>query len=254
MKKYIGLDQYNQSTLSKIYESNDIAGIIAGDLLCNRAMFKFGQVEMNSVIADVVKNKKEVIYQTPLYVTERNIEDVHDSIMLFCEYYGVNKFIVQDIGVLNWLRKYNDDIEIIWGRMGRNRNQVSNMRFVNFVKKLGVNSMEIENYMRMEIIREHNINIYAIWGNLSYGTVSRECYHRYLLGNRGCDCGRACKKCSLQLSNDQIEMSVDGYFLGRKLNYASKELFLKNANTYADCIIEYVDSKNPIFEKELACC
>ena len=66
---YIGLQRYAKEAVDNLLTINP-DGVILGDLLCDRRMFPYGDVELTDLI-QIFKNKCiSGIYQTPMYATD----------------------------------------------------------------------------------------------------------------------------------------------------------------------------------------
>ena len=72
---YVGLQQYLLEDINKICKSQ-FDGVILGDLFCKKRMFEYQEEELKDFLEQLKKNGKRAIYQSPMYVTDRNFEKI----------------------------------------------------------------------------------------------------------------------------------------------------------------------------------
>ena len=154
--------------------------------------------------------------------------------------------IVHDIGVASEIFDCFPEMELIWGRMGYNRNPVANKSFFEFLKKYHVVSVETADPNRKRVFEAMGLKVYSIVGELKYQTVNRECY--FLFQNDIFDnkCDRGCLKRQQEMvqKNGNVRMTVDGYMMGCKYDYS---LLPEKKEQWADSII-YGKSYDSILE------
>ena len=66
-------------------------------------MFQNGIADLILLMDRVLASKKEAVYQAPLYVTGRNLEEVTAILRLMDGYKKESCVIVQDFGLPGWL-------------------------------------------------------------------------------------------------------------------------------------------------------
>lgn len=218
----IGLEIYDRETIQKICENPKIAGAVIGDLYCQKRMFERGIYEMFEYIDSLKAHGKKVIFQTPRYITDRNMEQEIEKVKYLAETKGIDAVIVQDIGAASEIMENCPGLEMIWGKMGYNRNPVANRSFFEFLKRYQVCAVETADPKRKAVFQAMGLKVYFMAGDLKYQTVNRECYFMYqndIFDNK-CDRGCLKRKQELVQTNGRIRMSVDGYLMGRKYDYS----------------------------------
>lgn len=246
MKKYLGIENYDEIN-SEQMKSLNIDGLIVGDPFCSHRMFRYGDAGMIDFIRAVCEMGKEIVYQTPVYVTDRNLWQITQLIAFLHDKYNVRKFLMQDIGLINWTVKNVADAEIIWGHWGRNRNSLMNHDFIEFLLKLGVSGIETHFPERIAKIPQTGMPVYAVYGDTTYDTLSRDCYNSYLLDRFDGPCKRECLDNSMKLQNGNTCMTVDGCVLGREIQYPEASEFYQLAEHNSNHLMIYaVDYQNAI--------
>ena len=226
-RTYIALERYDESFPLALDQFSEAAGFLLGDLTCNRRMFDYGDVEMFSMADTLRRAGKEVIYQTPLYLTDRNFHNVADIIRFFYEQLNVHQFVVQDVGMLRWLTKRYPDAVVIWGRTGLGRFSQISYPLVQFLRKQNVSAFESDSPARLAFMHSKGLPTVADYGSLYYQTLWRECYSSNFSDCDAADCQQICHNRSLELEFPYGAMTVDGHFLNRRLTYGSKEQLSK---------------------------
>lgn len=226
MRKYIGLEYYDD-TPSLLFELPDIDGVIIGDPFCSHKMFRYGESDMLDYIHTLCLSDKEVIYQTPVYITSRNYNNVTRLIAYFYDKCQIKKYLVQDVGLACWIRERYTDVDLIWSHWGRNRNSLMNHDFIEFLICLGITGIETDIPERIQKISKAGLSVYAVYGNTSYNTLSRECYNSYMLNRFDGTCQRECLNGKVSLCSKNISMTIDGHLLGRKIHYPNNDEFSK---------------------------
>ncbi len=228
MKTYMGLENYDEIQSAQIAALN-VDGFIVGDPFCPYRMFRYGNAGMIDFVHSVCQKGKEIIYQTPVYITDRNLREIQNMIEYLHDQYNVKKFLVQDVGLIDWMAKRFFNIDIIWGHWGRNRNSLMNHDFIEFLLKLGVSGIETGKLERIREIPKAGLPVYALYGNIVYSTISRDCYNSYMLNQFDGNCERECLSGEMSLCCNSFQMTVDGYILGRKFQYSRDKDFIKKA-------------------------
>lgn len=129
---YIDLERYTKETVEKSLSVNP-DGVILGDLLCDRKMFPYGDVELTDLIKVFNNECISVIYQTPMYAMDRIFSNVLCKVAYFYKNNMIDAVIVQDIGLASSIRNACADLTIIWGRMGYARTPVINKSTLFFI-------------------------------------------------------------------------------------------------------------------------
>ena len=77
MREYFaGRETYDLGRIEELIEKSEVKGIILGDLFGQKRMFQNGIADLILLMDRVLASKKEAVYQAPLYVTGRNLEEV----------------------------------------------------------------------------------------------------------------------------------------------------------------------------------
>lgn len=237
---YIGLSRYTEESVEQLLNLNP-DGIILGDLLCERKMFPYGGVEVLDMMRTFKSKSISVIYQTPMYATDRVFSEVLQRVAYFYEKKLIDAVIVQDIGLASSIYAKCKDIILIWGRMGYARTPIINKSTLSFYMKHGVSAFECKNAEQAEYAKKIGAAVYLVYGYPKYLTINRECYYRFEHDIFEEDCGLGCLKHEKMLlpANQGIETSMDGYVLGWEYVYDGR--VINNAAFYEYCII-YADS------------
>lgn len=235
---YIGLQRYTKETVEKLMSVN-LDGVILGDLLCDRKMFPYGDVELTDLMK-VFKNECiSVIYQTPMYATDRIFSSVLQKVTYFYMNCLIDAVIVQDIGLASVIREKCSDLAIIWGRMGYARTPVINENTLLFYMQHGINAFECNNSKQAEYASQIGAVPYLVYGYPKYLTINRECYYRFEHNQFADDCAEGCLKHEKMLipANNEIETTMDGYVLGWQHVYdesVKSTTVFNHCNIYAD--------------------
>lgn len=243
MKLYLGLADYDNILPEEIYNA-PYNGYILGDLFCNKKMFKYGEAGFYETASLIKECDKEVIYQTPMYLTDRTFSDEIVRIQYLYERNNINKILVQDIGLILWIKNNMPEMEIIWSRLGKTRNSIINHDFVEFLKSLNVSAMEVDEPEKIKAIVHYNMPVYSVYGSFKYNTLSRDCYNRYLLNKFDGICDRECINLDMSLHLDQFSMSVDGHVLGKRTNYNDSSQFYQLVKEYSTNIMIYANEQD----------
>lgn len=230
MKVYIGLNNYDDIS-ERLSELSDVRGFILGDLFCNYKMFEFGDSDLIDKARTLTAYGKEIIYQTPQYITDRNFSFQTSTISFLYTKCQVRKFLVQDLGMSQWIRKNFPEAVLIWSRMGRTRNSIMNRPFAEFLQKNGITAIETDIAERMTELSKMGMQVYSVYGNLMYHTLSRNCYCNYLLNRFDGLCNRECQSSAIELSHKSFKMTVDGFLLGARLQYPITERLIAESVT-----------------------
>ncbi len=240
MKKFICLDSYDGVNASMI-DALNVDGYVVGDPFCEFRMFKTGYFGMIDFIRSLNAANKEVVFQTPTYITDRKFADAVNLISYLYTELGVRSFIVQDVGVADHIRQVYPDAVLIWGQWGRVRNSLMNRDFICFLISLGINGIQTGQFRRMEKITKMGMGVHAVYGEISYNTISRNCYSSYMLDRFSGICERECLNSYMSMSHGTFKMSVDGYILGNRKRYPGTENFINEIKDVSKDIMIYAD-------------
>ncbi len=239
---YVGLTSYDDVE-SEALDSDLVDGWIIGDFFCDRHMFEYGKAGLYAMAHRITDLGKKVILQTPVYVTTRNFGEVIQRIRYFHDCLHVSCFLVQDIGIVRWMKKHFPDATAIWSRMGRNRASILNHRMMELLQDVGIRAMETSQKHRMDVLNKMGIHVFAVCGDLFYSTLSRECYQTYFLNRFDGSCERECVNRSMFLKKNEFTMGVNGCFLGYRIEYPQMDEFYKQVKdspadimVYAECM------------------
>lgn len=256
MKIFLGLEKYEYDFIAKIKDIPVFYGFILGDLFCDYRMFEYGYMGLCHLVSELTNSGKEVIYQTPLYITDRIFNDVKLNINYLYDKCKIKKFVVQDIALAKWISEEFEDATIIWGRMARNRNSILNRHYISFIKNIGVNAMETDIPTRINAISDFGMEIYGLYGAVKYSTVSRECYTKYFLNINDSNCERLCWNLNNYLEKDEIKMSIDGHFLGKEFVYQTDSEYWNSLKNRCLNIMFYattLEDAIEVFNNQLEC-
>jgi len=241
---YIGLKTYSQETIEKII-TLDIDGVVIGDILCNKKMFEYGGNEIPDFLYKLKENGKKVIFQTPMYATDRVFDELISKVTYYYNNGLISAILVQDIGVANACHKRCENLTLIWGKMGYARNPINNIETLKFYQSLGIRSVECKDLRTCDAAKNVGFEPYLLIGFPTYLTINRECYYKFEHNIFDGDCDRGClQKDKLIIpAKEQMEATIDGYVLGYKNNYLEESII--NAKKYENAII-YADSVDEI--------
>lgn len=234
-------ETYDEERIQGLCQSDEVRGIIVGDLFCQKRMFENGIVDLILLIKKIMLTDKELAYQAPLYVTSRNLDEVVSILRLISGHSRNTYAIVQDFGTAEVIRRDFPRIKLIWGQMGRVREHRFSDDFLNFLK--------LKNFYGMETCQPEfakrltRFQLVPFWGNarLTYETIGRNCYLTYQTGS--CD-SKACLggNYALRMEDGSFSMTIDGYMLGKKLVYLKEETFSELCNHQEVIPVRYLES------------
>lgn len=222
MRLYCGLDYYAPGDVKSLLSDEGIAGLVLGDLFCQRRMFDFGEMGFMDAVKQVWEAGREIVFQTPLYVTPDNFASVCDTLG-FLHSLGGGKVLVQDVGLVQKISAEYAALVPVWNRMGRSREYTFSSEFLRFLKSCGVEAFETDSPEMAQRLSQCGLGSWLVYGNLHYRTVGRVCYTRYQTGCPEDNCAALCRRSNLrmQLADDpSFGMTVDGYILGERLRYS----------------------------------
>lgn len=248
--KYIGLPRYTENTMKELIQLGYVGsldGVILGDLTCNKKMFPYGGSEIVSIFEQMKSNKIRVIYQSPMYLTDRIFSRTVQDVIYYFQKEYVDAVIVQDIGLASVLKARCPELQLIWGRMGYSRTPIMNMATVAFYIEQGIHGFECKTIAEANYLFQIGKTPYLLVGHPHYLTVNRECYYKFehnIFDNQ-CDCG-CLKGERLDICTDPpIVSRIDGYFLGYENVYSEENIL--HAGEYTHTMV-YADTMDTLIE------
>ena len=169
---------------------------------------------------------------------EKN-EEVDGAVLgdMYCNY---RMFPGGSAEIEDRMRQLNDGLQLIWSYMGVARNRAVNLLHYQFLRTLAPVTIAVDKPSHYRILREHGIDTMLMYGRITYATVNRLCYYTYENNLYGIDCKRACLQGKQHMINEtfNLDMSVDGYLLGKKYIYTEAEEYpdLLYAQNYEECM------------------
>lgn len=244
---YIGLARYTEREINRIIDIKP-DGVILGDILCNKRMFPFSGAEIDSYLNMFVQNGIRVIFQTPMYLTDRIFEKAISDIRYYDSKGLISGVIVQDVGAASKIRQVCPKLEIIWGRMGYARTPIINKSTISFYINSGVSGFECKNTIQYQVAKDLETTPYMVYGWPCYETINRECYYKFENNIFDSDCGCGCLKKDLMIlgSEKDNKITIDGYVLGFKCSYDEE---IVNAYTRDMNFIIYGDEIEEICQR-----
>ena len=244
----VGLSLYTTETVKQIIADKNVHAVILGDPFCNKRMFKYGNQSLVDIAKMLISNNIEIIYQTSKYITDRNFDKEISFVNYLIDELGVKKILFQDIGVISCLNGKYSNVELIWSIWGKSRLNAINGQFVSTLVNLGVNSVENEMTDREKTYETLGLKVYSIVRGITYSTLNRECYSKYLLGNFENTCRYECK-CERSIKNETgFSLTVNGFLLNEKYKNYRKCLGKIDEIVYA---IDYDDYLKYTMERDL---
>ena len=244
---FVGLSRYTEKDLERLYDLHP-DGVILGDLLCNKKMFSYGGVELIEIMTAFKERGISVIYQAPLYATDRVFSNIVQAVEYYYQRELIGAVVVQDVGIASHLSRTCKGLTIIWGRMGYARTPVVNVNTIDFYMENGVNGFECKSPEQADYAKKIGAAAYLMVGYPKYLTINRECYYKFEhnIFDDHCQCGCLNRERLVLPACKEIETTLDGYALGWK-NIYTKEA-IKHALEYDNSII-YADSFSEAAEK-----
>ena len=81
---YCALETYPEDAFVQLIGDSAVKGLILGDRFCQKRMFPDGLAQEIVFMKQAMESGKELLYQTPLYVTTRNWDTVLSIVKLIC--------------------------------------------------------------------------------------------------------------------------------------------------------------------------
>lgn len=220
---YVAIEQYDKNVIRQCALNNLIEGVVLGDGYCQKRMFEYGEAELLECIQYAHDLNLKVLFQTPVYMTERIFEQTLDKIAFLYERKICEGIIVQDVGFAFSVHERMPDLSIIWGQLSAVRNGAENMLHYEFLKKIGISTIEAVKPELVEPLEEIGFKVVCSNEEIQYSTVNRECYYIHELGVWNKHCERGCIRKKVRMVNEyrNLDMTVDGFMLGK--NYKKTE-------------------------------
>lgn len=223
-KYLIRYETYDKDRIKRLCEDTKIGGIVMGDLFCKKRMYPNGFVDEIFFVKQVLDSDKELIYQAPLYVTSRNIDEVISILNFIKESKKDCAVIVQDFGTAELIRREYSKLRLIWGQLGRVREKRFSDEFLQFLVEREFYGMETSDTGLAKRLIMKGLIPYIGNAVLQYQTVGRNCYLQYEADI--CDPKACLDGCySLKGEDNSIEMTIDGFMLGKRLQHLSNDKF-----------------------------
>lgn len=222
-KRYIGLEIYDFKTLNDIIENNLCDGLILGDLFCENRMFENGNNDLVRCFEFLSKTKIDIVYQLPYYITSRNRTQILNNLKTLYALKPDSIILITDVGFADLIKKTFTTFRLTWSSMQRNRVYKTNDYTYDFLKKIGIDFIETEEKEKNETIRKCGLVPWLIYGYTRYKTFGRVCYAQQQIGETIPECRKLCMESiySLKEEKSNYEMTIDGYVLGKNLDYTN---------------------------------
>ena len=194
--------------------SDRVRGIILGDPFCPLRMFEHG----NWDIPVFAKSAKEaglcVALQTPVYLTQRNFNDMFSLIRFLERRELLDLLFVQDVGLLSELKESDFRVPTCWSFWGGGRGDTLSRDLLNFLTQLNLQYLETNKPSRVGPLQECGLKvIYRLYAP-QVATFGRFCYTQYITGSP-CNGGDLCKheQPGLVSTDGKLNLKVSGYTL-----------------------------------------
>lgn len=236
----IALETYDASTIEKIAANPEIDGVVLGDMYCNYRMFPGGSAELGDRMRQLKNAGKKVCYQTPCYLTDTIFDREVQNICYWNQQGLIDGVFLQDIGLLRKMGNLDTGLLLVWSYMGVARNRAVNLMHYQFLESLAPVVIVADQPRHCQLLGEQGIPSMLMYGRITYATVNRICYYTYENHLCGTDCRRACLDGKQHMVNEtfRLDMSVDGYMLGKKYVYTESDQYpeLLYAQNYEACL------------------
>ena len=212
---FVSYDCYDWDLINELCDDERNRGIVLGDFFCNKRMFQNGVADLILMIKKVLESDKQLIFQAPLYVTSRNMSDVEAILGLIADSNKDSFVIVQDFGTSEMVSKDYNNLNLIWGQLGRVREKYHSDFFFDFLKEKGFYGFETGDTGIINNIQSYSLIPFLTTSIILYKTLGRNCYLKYQTGM--CDPISCKNKCYKMISKYRdLEMSIDGYIMGKQ--------------------------------------
>lgn len=224
---FLGLDCYETKDYPTLIANPEIKGLVIGDLFCENRMFRNGRMDMLEAVDSIAATGKAIVFQCPVYVTSRNMENVRFLLQYIRKRDLKTYVIVHDLGMVNLISRDFNDFNMIWGRMARFRDYVLNRDFLHLLKSVGICGIEICGIQYRSLAEECALVPYVVYGWKDYATIGRQCYHQYQ--GLGC-CRETCLsgRYSVHDVESPFQMTINGYMMGERFATIKENLLSEN--------------------------
>lgn len=215
--RYVGLRNYDKNKLCKLLANIKVDAIVLGDPFCQKRMFCHGEYDLFSYFEQVWEAGKEVIYQTPCFATDRELEG-QKQILAYLAQRRKTWVLVQDIGMASMICQYYPSLNMCWSQYGKTRIDVINLKFIEFLKKLNIFCMEVDNEKKIYFLQNTGMIPFYNYRSIVYQSIGRVCYSCYETECEIYNCNRKCLKERLYLYDreEKRSLSLDGYILNER--------------------------------------
>ena len=240
----IALETYDRKTIEAICSDSRIEGAVLGDLYCDYRMFENGGHELPEYAEMLKSAGKKVWLQTTAYIPDSIFSDRLRMLRYHAERGTVDAVLIQDPGFLKAAAAACPEVTKIWGYLGIARNHADNLLRYDYLMSVSDIFVASDIMEHADFMEKHGVPTVAMYGCPSFSTVNRICYYVYEKDLFGKDCSRGCLKGSCHLKAEQfgLDMSIDGYMLGKKYNYRDASAVISHARKYGRTILIYADS------------
>ena len=259
MKLFVGLEIFEPNDTNRLVSDERVAGIVAGDLLCQKRMYDSGNIGFAHSLYSIVESGKTVVYQTPLYSTSRNIEAVLETLRFIDHNTSTGAVIVQDVGIASAIRDDYPQMIQIWGKLGRSRGYGFNEEVYAFFYENNITHIEAPSLPILHAAAKNGIKPIFVYGDTEYQTLGRQCYYCYLLGLSKENCKRKCLSKNIRLRTAGPvdtgecfrgqELSVDGYMLGKNIRYSMENASKKEMSLCSNTSFVYAERYAQLVER-----
>jgi len=208
------LSKNNKKEIDSIFSSYEFNGIIYGSEFCDNYTFQLEEFD----------RKKELFYNTPIFITSRNSDQIYQNIVLLNQISKKFRVIIHDFGLLQELKLKGMIDLVILGRFFFNRQFSFNKHLLNMLIGEGIKSIEIDakNFGKIRVIKQNNFETFYQLFHSKIVTFARSCYLRTITGKDCTPKSRLCEKMNeIKLKNPYICLDVGGHhlFLGFNQNF-----------------------------------
>lgn len=250
---YVGIEVYDKPALDILCRSEIIQGVVIGDLFCRKRMFEGGIFQLYDAARQLKEAGKCVCYQTPMYMTSRNFSEISQHLLYLYDHQLLDAVLLQDMGLLSYIRQKLLHAELIWNSIGIGRSRVSNRLYYEALQSLGIDQIQCETCMVAEKLYEHGFLPALVYGSLTYRTMNRECYYKYENDIYDTSCDRKCLM-GKQFLESGDSMCIDGHLLGRKYIYEDADILRKTMEKIPASVFAYGKDRSDIkwLERDMA--
>lgn len=209
---YVACQQWNRPMVEAL--KGHATGLILGDLFCQKRMFENEWFDVIDFARLARELGLEVIFQTPVYNTTRNLEPTISLVRKMAANSLIDAVLVHDIGVVESLAEL-ESIALWWDRFSFNRDFVPNAHLIDFLTAHRVSRVEVTRPGHIREVAEQGCGVLLYGYGPQIASFGRICYTEYFL-NEPCERKILCS-CSRPFiaSSDKVPLQyvADGYTL-----------------------------------------